>query len=391
METSRLGAEGRIEVGAIERALAQLWKDSAEASTKANQGPVTRACSMTLVAPCSNAEQFEHVKSVVERFGSRQPGRAILVFVDPASEEPRIDAQVSAICSLGAPGQSRVCHEHIEIFASGPSVAAAAPAVRALLVPDVFAFLWVPCEKLLSHPLIQDLAHDADALLLDSHRFSDPLSALARADAIAREHPETRAREEQDDLEAVGGFGVHDLEWVRLRPWFEAIASAFDAPAARKIVSEIQSLRVEFVERPTQDPQVRRGVATAALLGGWFASHLGWRLEGAAKRSPSGQRELRLERQGARFVTLAGRDAADHAGAILAVEGRAASGRIRLERAAGSEMATIRVEAGGGASERQVTILAEDDLEALTRAIARAPRDHGFEKALPYALAFHGR
>lgn len=401
--SARYGTGSALEIVQIERELQRLWKDAAESSTKSGGGPVVRACSMTLVAPCSNDLQFDHVAQVVEQTAFRQPCRAILVKVDLENDNSELEASVSTVCALGGPQQKRVCHEQIQFFASAGALANVSPAILGLLVPDVPAWLWTPCEKLLVTPMVEELSNSCDAILLDSHRFSEPFHALDRAISIARDHRANRALEFAGTTSTAGtGFGVVDLEWVRLQIYFDATASAFENPAARPILNDIQSLRIEYAshgpgsgeESHTVNLTNPRARITPALYAAWFASRLGWEMDGSHARDVGATTEMRFASRGAtRRVTLVPRQDNERAGALLGIEIASTAGRVRIERHAGEEIGNIIIEPSRGrvGAKLQYRFVQFDDTEALSRALMRAPRDIAYEKVIPVAMAFSPR
>ncbi len=395
-EGSRYQAEGTFDIGAVEQQLQLLWKDAAEESTRSGEGAVTRACSMTLVAPCSNDEQFDHVRAVVENASLRHPGRAILGRIDVHGTESRLEAQVSAVCTMGGADQKRVCHEQVILSASGDGLRVVAPAFVSLLVPDVPAYLWVPCEKLLAHELVTQVAIAADALLVDARRFSDPFGGLALCARIARDHRATRAAEEGH---GGSGFGIHDLEWIRMAPWFDAVACAFDGADARRLAQGIQTLRIDYAAPASPDADRRarsqggREILSAAYLAGWFASRLGWRLSGKRPESKASRTEMELaSTDGVRRITLVARSENDAPGTLLEVEAASSGGRVRLERDAGADRIRARVGIGGTSPPiRDLRVPRLEDGLALSAALVRVPRDAGYEAALPISLALAPR
>lgn len=396
----RYGKETPIDVAQIERELHALWKGAAEESASSGSGPVVRACSMNLVAPCTNDVQFQHVAAVLETVALRFPCRAILVKIDLDEREPRLEARASTLCSLGGHGERRVCHEQIQVHASIASSRVVVPTVLGLLVPDVPAYVWSPCEKLLSMEIVRELAYSADALILDSHRFSDPFGALRTALTIAGDHPDNRARAGSSRPADVGpGFGILDLEWYRQGPWRAAIAHAFDGGAARALAGEIDRVRIEFA-RDASAPTRARDVSPAALLGGWIASRLRWSRAQAVPRRDGGSRELAFDSGGPRTLTLTPRNASGRPGALLRVECSSPHGAVRLRREPGADWCVIAVESHSVKSDdaaervppgRETTarVSAGSDDLALLLALTTVPRDLEFEGALEAALAFH--
>lgn len=397
VSNARYASGQSLEISQIEHELQRLWKDAGESSTKTGGGPVVRACSMSLIAACSNDVQFDHVAQTVEQAAMRQPCRAILVKVDLDQRERQLDANVSTVCSLGGPQQKRVCHEQIQLLSSAGAMDSVSSTVLALLVPDVPAYLWAPCERLISSQMVEELAGHADALLLDSHRFSEPFRALERASVIARNHRANRAIESAgESLDAGHGFGVLDLEWVRLQSWFSATAAAFENSEVQKIIKDIYSLRVEYTSRNMQEssprPPAHRELITPALYAGWFATRLGWSRDGRAARFTPVSADLKLEKYGARHISLVPRVDNDRPGSILNIEITSTSGRVVIERPAGTELGTIRFDHLRDATSELPQMTARfihfNDTEILSRALISAPRDIAFESALPVALSF---
>ena len=364
----RFGSGATLEVGAIEKELALLWKDAGESSTREGGGPVSRACSMTLVAPCSNDAQFAHVSSIVDRVAARHPCRAILVKIDLESKETRLEAQVSAVCSAGG-AQKKVCHEQIVLLASGKGLDAVASSALPLLIPDLPAYLWAPCERLLKLDLIPQLARYADAVLVDTHVFSEPFKSLARAFAIAQNHPVNRSLEGSTrGREGARGFGVHDLEWARLRPWFDALCGAFDCAEVAAGAGDVRSLRVAYA---SPEPARPRDALAPALFAGWFASRLDWPADGGAMQR----------------VALEPRAETLRPGSLIEVEVVRDGGRVVVQRVSDAG-ATVRIESSGAAAPSRACRLAiPGDEDALLAALAVAPRDESFERAVPRALA----
>jgi glucose-6-phosphate dehydrogenase assembly protein OpcA len=388
-----------LEIVQIERELQKLWKDAGETSSKSGGGPVVRACSMTLVAPCSNDLQFDHVAQTVEQVSVRQASRAILVRVDLDRPDRQLDAHVSMVCSAGGPQQKRLCHEQIQLFSTAGSMDGVAPTVLSLLVPDVPAYMWAPCEKLLATQMIEDLAGHADALILDSHRFSEPFKALENATRIAQNHRANRAIENAaQSLDAGHGFGILDLDWKRLDVWFDAVSTAFEPLRARNLVKDLVSVKITYTSKSSASGEsTRRGgtsreLITPALLAGWLASRLGWSAEGRVARTTPVSSDLRLEKSGARNISLVPRFENDRPGSILEVALTATMGTITIRRMPGAEMGSIHYDHFKPASNAPPQISARlqsmNDTEALWRALSMAPRDLAFERALPVAMAF---
>ncbi|HEV2919160.1 MAG TPA: OpcA/G6PD domain-containing protein, partial [Actinomycetota bacterium] len=142
----------------------------------------------------------------------------------------------------------------------------------------------------------------------DSAAFADPLADLRRlAQVVGVLEP-----------------AVTDCAWGRLTPWRELLAAPFGAPQLRPALDQARWLRVDSVE------------PTAGLeLVGWFASRLGWELDGADQEG---------DELAARYRTPAGSCQAR----VVAAIGSSNLNRVHLEMDTDDGPASVRVEAPPG-------------------------------------------
>ena len=187
-----------------------------------------------------------------------------------------------------------------------------------------------------------------------------------------------------------------DLEWIRLQRWFDATAAAFDHEDARKLVSGPWTLRIEYVVRAGDGVRSARELITPALYAGWFASRAGWTHTGQAARVAGDSLDLRLGKQGQKRVTVVPKVGNDRPGSLLELEIGGTLGRVRLRREPGSDFCATTVELNRAPQtndrpERASRVAAGGDVEVLAQALATAPRDLPFDRAVPVALAFEPR
>jgi len=71
-------------------------------------------------------------------------------------------------------------------------------------------------------------------------------------------------------------LGLADLQWSRLRPWRETIAQFFGPLDRRSFLTGISEVGIDYAG------EGRGNRIAAALLTGWMASSLGWKLKRAA-------------------------------------------------------------------------------------------------------------
>jgi len=198
---------------------------------------------------------------VLDALTEGHPSRVLSVV--PVSDLPpsEIRASASGRCRKLRSG-TVVCSETIELR-TGTAPESVLPAtVRGLLVADVPVVLWWRRPELARQGLLAALLPDVNRLIVDTSAAPDPEGAM-RALAALSATPDW-----------AGNAG--DLAWVRLEPWREAIASAFDAPPMRRLLARVTALRIEGAQ------------GAAAYLQAWLASRLGWSRAGAGWARPDG-------------------------------------------------------------------------------------------------------
>jgi glucose-6-phosphate dehydrogenase assembly protein OpcA len=126
--------------------------------------------------------------------------------------------------------------------------------VSALCPTTVPTVLWWTGMRVDTGPVFKALLPFVNALVVDSSGGTRDESTLRTLAAFHQRHPEV---------------AVHDLAWLRLRPWQDMIANFFDDP---QLLSELFSIRKLHIESGSE--------AEALYLGGWLASRLGWTASG---------------------------------------------------------------------------------------------------------------
>ncbi|PZR07210.1 MAG: 6-phosphogluconolactonase [Archangium gephyra] len=216
------GEPQTIDVAAIERELASLWRQAAK-----DTSAVMRACSWNLVV-LTNDAQLARAKALSEVFVELVPSRTLLINEAPDGADA-LRAFVSANCRLLPGGGKMLCTEDITLEARGASVAALPSLVRALQVPDISTAVLcagVPPES----AMLSELVHFARRVIVDSRGL------------------------DVEDFDGLGS-GAIDLAWLRIAPWQQAIAESWDEQRFEKNVRV--ALRV-----PDADASEGRWLAT---------------------------------------------------------------------------------------------------------------------------------
>lgn len=243
------GASGLI--ARLENELRELWTQPQDLSLP----PKSRVCTMNLEVIASSRELLERYMPVVDEVTASIPARAILASVEPDAPGDEITGEATAVCSID--GDRNICSERITLWATGNACARCASAVEAFLVPEIpTALVWLGRVHV-DDPVFEDLASDAQRIILDSMYTS--LASLLQVAAWARRHS--------------SGPHVSDMAWTRLAPWQELIARFFDPSDSREFATKIT--KVTLLQ--ASDSGSRLGPEPALLLG-WLATRLEWKI-----------------------------------------------------------------------------------------------------------------
>lgn len=240
-------------VGAVERELASLHR----AMLRAGDGDrMVRLSVLTLVAACADDEAAEAAAEVVGAIAAEHPARAILLVADPDAP-PGVEADLSLRCSA-AQGRDQVCAETVRLRVGGEAARHLGSVVAPLILPDIPVQLWLVGAPPLEQALSPESLAVCERVVLDSAAYPESVEVLEALAAL----PEDRE----------GGVRVSDLAWLRIAPWRELVARAFDAPQRRPFLGGVERVCVH-VESP-HDDWVLAAPPEALYLAGWLADRL---------------------------------------------------------------------------------------------------------------------
>jgi glucose-6-phosphate dehydrogenase assembly protein OpcA len=244
------GQSGATLIARLEKDLREAWATPDDPSAAI----MSRVCTMNLEVVASSHALLERYTPVVDEVSAAIPSRVILASIEPDAPGDEMTGTAAVVCYLEG-GHNR-CSERITLRATGNAAARSASAMEAFLVPEIpTALVWLGRVHV-DDPVFEDLANDAQRIIVDSMYTS--LSSLLHVAAWARKQ----------------GNGPHisDMAWTRLAPWLEMIARFFDSEATRPLASKITKLTV----KQASEPGARLGPEPALLLG-WVATRLGWK------------------------------------------------------------------------------------------------------------------
>jgi glucose-6-phosphate dehydrogenase assembly protein OpcA len=255
-------APERIDVATLERQLGDLWKQMASKSQEeGQQTAVTRACVHNLVVYAPGERSESELSRLLADLMVDQPGRVILMLSDQSIRRDTLSGWVNAQCHFTAGQRQQVCSELITVRAGRSELHNLSSLVIPLLVPDLPIFFWWREDLTTDWKLFEELLENADRVILDSARFTQPVPSLKRVVEILRAER--------------GATSFSDLNWNRLTPWRQMITGFFDHTSCRGMLNCISSLDI-------QASTTSKASAEAILLVGWLASRLKWQPDSRA-------------------------------------------------------------------------------------------------------------
>jgi glucose-6-phosphate dehydrogenase assembly protein OpcA len=177
--------------------------------------------------------------------------RRIVTLCPVMSEDTGVTAQVSVYC----PMKKQYLHtligsEYVTLRATPDALERNGESIANLAVSDFPQFLWWKDTPTPTKPLFLQLAARAHSVIFDSAEFETSEAELLQLHEILDR-----------------GTPVIDLNWRRIGGWQELTAEAFDPPARRKDITEIDRVDVNYeAGNPAQ----------ALMFLGWLSSRLQW-------------------------------------------------------------------------------------------------------------------
>jgi len=254
----------KVDIGAIERDLTQLWKAVSNPATEDAIPPVIRACTLNFIVVMEGQAALDATAELAGDVTVEHPSRLFLVALEDMPGGSSLESWISARCSLPVPGRSQVCCEQVNFVARGAAISGVPNLVTSLLVPDVpSVVLWTPpagkYEGLL--PL---LASVVDRVLIDSSGETSPVEMLCAWQWLLKDTTGVAAR-----------ATLGDLAWTHLTTWRSLTARMFQPDGMRTILPKMSGMEIRYSVSTT--PR-HSGLSQALLYTAWFAERMGWAL-----------------------------------------------------------------------------------------------------------------
>jgi glucose-6-phosphate dehydrogenase assembly protein OpcA len=341
------GEDISVDVAAIEKSLAALWRTEGEDS----ESGVTKAGLWNVIAHTTDEEQKTLASNVLGRASGSVPQRTMIIR-SLRQDDPHIRSWISANCHLLGEGK-QVCSEEIVIVAGGDRVDYVPPLVHALLMPELPVATWwlgdLPSEE---KGYLSALLDPVDQLIVDSCDFNDvtDLAFLAECGAMTNTVPS-------------------DINWFRMEEWRTATATMFDWGDVLERARRIKRLTIDY---GAKDEPFGDGIE-ALFYAAWLLGRLGY---GATER---GGVDIRLQE-------------AERAPGQIARVSIEFDGGGRLELNQDDAARAIKGEALDLQFPRNmVTPLKPRDLDhIIVRQLSRSGADHLYADVLPDAVTLAG-
>ena len=251
-----------VDVGSIERELAQLWRMPTVVGLRETDVVPTRTSVLNLIVHCSDSSMEMWTNKIINELATNHPSRVITFTVtsDSRAFEDDIDAHVSTHCYTSSGERFASCYEKIEIKTPPDSLAQLPSLVVALALPDLPTFVWWPGQPPLADKRFVRVAHATNRIIVDSLDFQRCGVNMVRLSDLCRTIGE--------------GCALSDLNWARLTPWRSMVSQFFDIPDCRWALDHISKIKLVFGHHSGG----RLNAAQTMLFAGWLSSRLGWSL-----------------------------------------------------------------------------------------------------------------
>ena len=249
-----------VTIGDVLAALSGIRRKFAQAEAGDEEHPHPRNVVMTLVAVATTGADERRAQRAGMAIAAQHPSLAIVVSEEPKVRTGRIDASITTHL-LNPSSANPVQCEVVSLHVHGAAGNHLAELVDPLLLSGVPTYLWWLDTPPFGTKELVNALRICDSLIVDSARFDRPYhSFLGLADLALTSHQH---------------LGVADFQWARLMPWRETIAQFFEPKERRTYMAGIAELGVDYVG------DGRGNRIAAALLIGWFASAMGWKVKRA--------------------------------------------------------------------------------------------------------------
>jgi len=253
-----------VTISDVLSALSQMRDAFSRAEVGDDEHPHPRSCVMTLVGVATNDSEERLAVRTAQAISSQHPAQAIVIREDPAARGNHLDAWITTDVQRPAMSCATEC-EVITLHVRGAAAEHLDALVDPLLVSGVPTYLWWMGTPPFAQRELLETLRICDGLVVDSAQFDEPHRTFRGLSGLLKV--------------AHHRLGLADLQWARLRPWRESIAQFFTPRDRRAFLAGMSEVGVDY------QGDGRGNRIAAAVITGWMASALGWKLKRAAAGS----------------------------------------------------------------------------------------------------------
>lgn len=361
-----------VEIGRIDEALRQAWREEAARATAASESLAARTNVLNLIVHGSSTAEIAHVSAAIARLGVQHPSRTILLLAEPRQAGSALEAWVNTNVQTLPGSDRRLLFEQVTIAARGEAALHLPGVVDPLLLPELPDFLWWLGEPPFSEAGFTRMVDIVDRLIIDSAAF---------------DHIDVGLRELAEMTIIPNGVGISDFAWDRLRPWRELIAQFFDPPEYAASLGTIEEVIITY--EPPGAGLASSGISEGILALGWACSRLGWLVGRRPTEEHPGAFRWQLNTSGRTVeVTLRPEHLDDGIVGLRAITisaGGGAPGSFRVYREDGANLATEVDVPGAPKLDRIMRATEPDENDLLLHALKQFGRDRTYDGALVFA------
>lgn len=368
-DTSLGWAGHPVEVGQIDEALRQAWREEASRAPEMNGALAARTNVLNLVVHATSREELAQVMTAIDALEIHHPSRAILLLAEPVGSEAKLEAWINT--HVQTLSDRRLLFEQVTIVASGEAARHLPGVVDPLMIPELPDFLWWLGEPNFSDIGFTRMVEIVDRLIVDTARFDDIATGL---------------RELAEMTIVPYGAAISDFAWNRLRPWRELVAQFFDPPEYAPSLDTVEAIEIYYEPHGGQHSS---GFGEGLLALGWACSRIGWQIVQRPEFLSPGSFRWQLV-SGGRTLTATLSPAHQHdpiigLRAITITAGGRHPGTFQVLRENGAHLVT-RVDVPGAPNLEQIMRATEpDENDLLLHALGQFGSDRTYNGALVFA------
>jgi len=253
-----------VTVADVLSAVAEIRHKFAQAEMGDEEHLHPRNCVMTLIGVAPTEADERVAERTTEVIGTQHPAQSIVIREEAPVRGRYLDSWITTEVRRPETACAVEC-EIITLHVHGKAADHLAAIVDPLLVSGVPTYLWWLGTPPFGKRELLDTLRICDGLVVDSAAFEEPYRSFRSMSRLLKVSHHR--------------LGLADMQWSRLRPWRETIAQFFTPVDRRPFLARITEVGVDYVG------EGRGNRIAAALITGWMAAALGWKLRRATAGS----------------------------------------------------------------------------------------------------------